>query len=326
MRKRAQLPREKLPPWMSRIDRRGRVAFVPARFFRVSTGKSVPVLRIALWVCIASYGWVGAAGPSVARGQAFSAPQPPEVSARSGVLWDLSHRTALWEKSSEQSNPLASTSKLMTAIVVMRKTGLLGDVVVNRQDLIFLGGSYAPTVRLVPGDRIPVRELVKALVIASSNEAANVLARYCSGSVARFVQEMNASAQEMGCKGTHFADPHGLSPDTRGTASDLVRIFERFLRFPLLAHWAAQTSDVLRDSEGRPLQLLFSTNRLSGIYPGLGPAKTGWTSAAGHSYVAVWGQGERKAILVLLGSRDPWQDAWHLLDYLQSYYRAWSSQ
>jgi D-alanyl-D-alanine carboxypeptidase (penicillin-binding protein 5/6) len=263
----------------------------------------------------------GSRSPAWAQTQMPGAPTAPEVGAKTGVLWNPSRRAVLWERKKEEVLPLGSTAKLMTALLVTQKTGLFGEVTIARSDIITAGPGYAPTVRLLPGDRIPVRELVKALLVASSNEAANALARYCSGSVPRFVREMNQAAQEMGCRTAHFADPHGLSAETRASAWELLHIFERFLAFAGLARLASLESEVLRDSDGRPLQLLFSTNRLSGIYPGLAAAKTGWTTAAGHTYVVLWNQGDQKAILVLLGSTDPWHDAWRLLDYAQACYR-----
>jgi D-alanyl-D-alanine carboxypeptidase len=236
------------------------------------------------------------------------------VQAGSVLLWDESSQRALFRRQIYAPHPPASTTKLMTALLVYEKTGLAGEVVVSREDLSSAG--EVQTVRLLPGDRFLVADLLRALLISSSNEAAFALARHTSGSVSAFVTEMNARAKRLGCEKTHFVNPSGeTEPGHLSCASDLLRIFEAVLAVEPLRSICASESYSLRSAEGKPVQYLMNTNRLLGPYPGMGPAKTGWTREARHTYAALCQRGERKVALILFDSPNKWADAVALFDF-----------
>ncbi|WP_018290907.1 D-alanyl-D-alanine carboxypeptidase family protein [Verrucomicrobium sp. 3C] len=236
------------------------------------------------------------------------------VQAGSVLLWDEGSKSALFRRQMDAPHPPASTTKLMTALLVYEKTRLAGEVVVSHEDLPSSG--EVSTVRLLPGDRLLVTDLVRALLISSSNEAALALARQTSGSVVAFVAEMNARAKGLGCEKTHFVNPSGQTePGHLSCASDLLRIFEAVLAVEPLRRICASESYSLRSAEGKPIQYLMNTNRLLGPYPGMGPAKTGWTQEARHTYAALCQRGERKVALILLDSPNKWADAVALFDF-----------
>ncbi|MGD9896318.1 MAG: D-alanyl-D-alanine carboxypeptidase family protein [Candidatus Methylacidiphilaceae bacterium] len=243
------------------------------------------------------------------------------VQAGSALLWDEGSKSALFRRQIHTPHSPASTTKLMTALVVYEKTGLAGEVVISREDLPSAG--EVPTVRLLPGDRFTVADLVRALLISSSNEAALALARHASGSVDAFVAEMNARAKGLGCEKTHFVNPNGVTAAGHFTcASDLLRIFDAVLSVEPLRKICSTESFSLLTADGRAVQYLMNTNRLLGPYPGMGPAKTGWTADARHTYAALCQRGGRKVALILLDSPDKWADAVVLLDY--AFGKKWS--
>ncbi|VVM04771.1 serine-type D-Ala-D-Ala carboxypeptidase (penicillin-binding protein 5/6) [Methylacidimicrobium cyclopophantes] len=236
------------------------------------------------------------------------------VQAGSVLLWDEGAKSALFRRQIYASHPPASTTKLMTALLVYQKTHLAGEVVISQQDLSAPG--EVPTVRLLPGDRFTVADLVRALLISSSNEAALALARHVSGSVDAFVTEMNARAKELGCEKTHFVNPNGITaPGHLTCASDLLRIFEAAIAVEPLRTICSTESFSLFTTEGKAVQYLMNTNRLLGPYPGVGPAKTGWTRESRHTYAALCQRGERRVALILLDSPNKWSDAVALFDY-----------
>ncbi len=236
------------------------------------------------------------------------------VQASSVLLWDEGSKRALFQRDIHASHAPASTTKLMTALLVYEKTGLHGEVEIASED--FPPGSGVATVRLLPGDRFAVADLVRAMLISSSNEAAFALARHTSGSVAAFVAEMNDRAKRLGCEKTHFVNPEGITEPGHSTcASDLLRLFEAVLAVEPLRAICSMESYALLTTGGKAVQYLMNTNRLLGPYPGMGPAKTGYTREARHTYAALCQRGERKVALILLDSPNKWIDAVALFDY-----------
>lgn len=237
-----------------------------------------------------------------------------QVQAGAALLWDEGAQKPLFRRQIYALHAPASTTKLMTALLVYEKTRLAGEVTIRPEDL--RGAGEVPTVRLLPGDRFTTADLVRALLISSSNEAALALARTVSGSVGGFVADMNARAAALGCQRTHFVNPNGISePGHLTCARDLLRIFEAVLAVEELRAICATDGFALLTSDGKAVQYLMNTNRLLGPYPGMGPAKTGYTREARHTYAAFCQRGERKVSLILLDSPNKWADAVALFDY-----------
>ena len=244
-------------------------------------------------------------------------PAPPtlekvndELLAKSALLMDPLTGQVLYARNIEDTYPPASTVKLMTALIVYEKTGGKGNVTVAPEDTRV----EPSTVPLRPGESVPISELLRSIIIGSDNDSAMALARTISGSVDRFVSEMNAHAAKLGMLRTRFANPHGLpGQPQKTTAHDLMVLFNSFLTKPELRQIAQTQIYNLKTAIG--LQHMRNHNKLLGVYPGMGPAKTGWTYEARHTYAASATRDGRELRLTLLKSANKWQDTRLLFDY-----------
>ncbi|MGA2053425.1 MAG: LysM peptidoglycan-binding domain-containing protein, partial [Opitutales bacterium] len=200
---------------------------------------------------------------------------------------------------------------LLTALVVYESNhGLNGTVQVAKEDTE-VEPSHIP---LIAGETVSIHDLVFALLIGSDNDAAMTLARYTSGSVPAFVAKMNARAKELGCTGSQFQSPNGLPKDNQfTTASDLLKIFQAAIAIPELRKITSTKDFKLTTQAGT--RILVNHNKLLGEYPGMGPAKTGWTEESKHTYAAAVDRNGHELQLIILDSSDKWDDAKALFDY-----------
>jgi D-alanyl-D-alanine carboxypeptidase (penicillin-binding protein 5/6) len=184
----------------------------------------------------------------------------------------------LARRNEAQPRPIASITKLMTALVVL-ENGSLSDVVTVGP---YSAGALESTVYLRAGERLTVAELVRAMLIPSANDAAHMLALHVgSGSLARFVDLMNAKAEELGLEDTRFANPTGLDePGHVSSARDTTALVRYALGIPFIRA-ALEREGYLRDGRVFP-----TTNDLLSSWPPLVGGKTGHTSAAGWSEAA----------------------------------------
>jgi D-alanyl-D-alanine carboxypeptidase len=242
---------------------------------------------------------------------------PDEVKARATLLLDAQTGEVLYARSPDERLLPASTTKLMTALIVYEALGksMRGSITVAEDDR-----AEPSNVPLVPGETISVNTLFHALLIESANDAARALGRAVAGSNAAFVQMMNQRALAMGCFNTHFANPNGL-PAPAGThytsCADLMRIFRAVIAYPDLRKILSTKEYEITTASGT--HILRNHNRLLGFYPGMGPAKTGWTEAARHTYAAAATRMEngkpRELQLIILDSPDKWTDAQILFNW-----------
>ncbi|TGE37104.1 D-alanyl-D-alanine carboxypeptidase [Desulfosporosinus fructosivorans] len=207
----------------------------------------------------------------------------------------------------------ASTTKLLTGLVA-EKTLQDTDVVSVGPEVNIEGSQLG----LSPGDQISVKELLTALYVHSSNDAAAALAVKISGSIPAFAEEMNNYAATLGCTDSQFTNPHGMpDPDLYTTANDLSKIAsqflknERLMKLVKLPHARIQW----KDAKGNPRQGEFdNTNLLLGNYPGDEGLKTGTTTEAGQCLVSYVTRPDGDLLLVLLGSENRYNDTIKLLD------------
>jgi D-alanyl-D-alanine carboxypeptidase (penicillin-binding protein 5/6) len=231
---------------------------------------------------------------------------PDAIYARAVVLEDLDTGEVLYARNPDQRLLPASTTKLMTALIVYEKLhGMKGSVVVTADDR-----AEPSNIPVVPGETISVFTLFHALLIESCNDSARTLGRAVAGSNSAFVDMMNQRALAMGLFNTHFHNPNGL-PAPAGThytsCADLMVIFKAVLKYPDLARIMETKSFEIDTESGH--HSLRNHNRLLGYYPGMGPAKTGWTEASRHTYACEVTQGGHHLGLTLLDSTDKWHDA-----------------
>jgi serine-type D-Ala-D-Ala carboxypeptidase (penicillin-binding protein 5/6) len=233
-----------------------------------------------------------------------------KVYASSALLVDAASGRVLFSKNPTAQFPPASTTKLLTGLLVFEHTKLEGNVLVEKSDTMVQPSS----IPLKVGETVSVQTLVQSLLIGSDNDSAMALARFTSGSVQAFVGLMNTRARELGCSNSAFKTPNGLpAPNQVTTARDLLKIFQAAMAIPELRQICQTRSLTLTTAVGK--QVLKNHNKLLGVYPGMGPAKTGWTRASEHTYAASATRDGRELQLILLHSTNKWADAELLFNY-----------
>jgi len=213
----------------------------------------------------------------------------------------------------------ASTLKLITGLIALNS--------LKETDIIQVGTEVnieGSRLGLRPGDKISVHDLLTALYVHSSNDAAAALAVKIGGSIPAFAQEMNEYAATLGCQNSNFKNPHGMpDPDQYTTANDLSKIASQFIKNEELLKFVKEASAHVQwtDAQGILHEAdLQNTNRLLNIYPGDQGLKTGTTTEAGQCLVSYVSRSDGDLLLVLLGSKQRYEDTIKLLD------EAWAEQ
>lgn len=236
----------------------------------------------------------------------------PEVSAASAILMDRKSGRVLWEKEPGRCLSIASTTKIMTAIIAL-EYGCEADRVIVSEEAAATEGS---SIWLDEGEEKTLRELIYGLMLRSGNDAAVAIAEHIADSVDNFCLLMNHKAREIGAVNTWFSNPHGLAHDLHySTAYDLALIScyalqnERFREI-------ISTPEYTISWPGHPWDRIMSNqNRLLEIYPGGDGVKTGWTQTAGRCFVGSATREGWQLVAVVLNAPQMWEDATLLLDY-----------
>lgn len=215
------------------------------------------------------------------------------------------------EKSPDTRLPPASLTKVMTALVVLEHCSLDEKVTVNR----WAAGESGSRIGLHRGDRLTVRALLAATLIASANDACRALAEHVGGSQQSFVTLMNLRARELGLKNTSFRNVCGH--DQRGhfsTTHDLMLLANTALGNETFAELVAVQEMKISTISGRRSFHLRNKNRLIGRYEGARGVKTGTTPKAGQCLIALAQRGPTKVLLVIMRSKNRWRVAPAMLD------------
>ncbi|HEY3208866.1 MAG TPA: D-alanyl-D-alanine carboxypeptidase family protein [Actinomycetota bacterium] len=223
---------------------------------------------------------------------------PPKLTSPSAVLEDLRTGQVLYAKKADLRRPIASITKIMTALVVLEEASPGEEVVVSAK----AAGTRASQLGLVTGERISVRQLLYALLMQSANDAAVALAEHVGGSVAGFVELMNRKAEEIGIHRTHFVDPAGLEDRGNSTAKDVAAVVRAAYMEPLFARITRTKFHKIPAPSGRARRIQ-NRNILLWLYPGAIGAKTGFTTPAQHCLVAAADRAGVRLVAVALGSR-----------------------
>jgi D-alanyl-D-alanine carboxypeptidase (penicillin-binding protein 5/6) len=253
--------------------------------------------------------------------QAPTAPLPVRVRMKkppaAGVLFDVDSGEVLWQRRPRALHPMASLTKMMTALLIS-ETHPSGERVPISRNAAHTAGSA--TGLLPRGKSVPLEALLQALIMISANDAAVALAEHDAGSVPRFVTRMNRQARLMGLGCTHFSTPNGLKDrDNHSCAADLAALARADLAEPRIARIARTTSATPAfPIKGRVLHLANNHYFLDHGLRGLPAArvtglKTGFTDAAGRCYVTTARLGGRHLGVVLLDSPDPLRQVPQLL-------------
>ena len=234
------------------------------------------------------------------------------VSAKGAVLMDFHSGAVLYEHNARQRMGMASTTKLMTALTVVRLTDPRLTVTVSK-DAVGIEGS---SLYLFEGERLTVEQLLYGLLLSSANDAAAALAIFCSGSVDAFAEEMNDLGASLGLRDSHFVNPHGLyDEDHYTTAYDLGVIAREVLKEPLLRKICATYKMPLPMNGNEGGRLAVNHNKLLRTYEGAIGMKTGFTKKTGRCLVSAAERDGLTLICVTLNAPDDWRDHTDLLDY-----------
>jgi D-alanyl-D-alanine carboxypeptidase (penicillin-binding protein 5/6) len=251
--------------------------------------------------------------PSTLRTPSTST-EVPEIHAASAVLADLDTGQVLFDLNRNERRPIASVTKIMTALLVVERTNLT-DVVTVTEAAASGQVSGVSGLGLVAGERIRVDELLYALLLQSANDAAEALAEHVSGSVDAFVEDMNARAEELGMTRTMFTSPNGLDDTGYSSAADLVRLTRAAYRSPGFPSVVATRFHTVESLDAKP-RIVQNRNVLLWLYPGAIGVKTGYTSPAGFCLVGAAQRGDERLVAVVLGAPgEPFSAAATLLNY-----------
>ncbi|MGE5653283.1 MAG: D-alanyl-D-alanine carboxypeptidase family protein [Bacillota bacterium] len=246
------------------------------------------------------------------RGLVWAAPKPPTITANSAVLVDVETGQILYDKHGCEPRHPASTTKLMTAILVVERGNLADLVTVSQRACSEIGS----TLGLRPGDVLTLGELLRALLTISANDAATAIAEHMAGSVGEFASWMNERAIELGALDTYFVNPHGqTSPIHKSTAKDLAIIARAALADPLISEIVATRETIVTWEKPAKELKVNNTNRLLSSYEGADGVKTGTTTAAGDCLVASATREGRQLMTVVLHSDSRYSDSVRLLDF-----------
>lgn len=243
----------------------------------------------------------------------------PRVNARYFALYNPQSGKLLAEQDAEVAVPIASTTKLMTAYLVV-KHGSLDDVLTVSKEAVSFGGS---TMGLRRDERITVENVLLGALLISGNDAAHALAEHVGGillnnpgapaeeKTARFVAEMNATAERLGMRQTRYRDPAGLDDEGRGSALDLAKLAHQVLPLETIKKMTTTATSTVYDVRGVIRHDLRNSNRLVAdyFYAGVLGGKTGFTPGAGHCLVSAAEQNGMQLIAVVLSTYTQTKDA-----------------
>ena len=234
-----------------------------------------------------------------------------ETSAKAACVMELTTGRVLFEVNSCDRLPMASTTKVMTALLAIEHGDLTAQVTCSQNAF----GVSGTSIYLAQGETLTLEEMLLGLMLASGNDAAVAISEHIGGTTAQFVAMMNARAKEIGAVNTHFANPHGLPDDNHyTTAYDLALIAREAMGNPVF-RGLVSTERASIPWAGRDYdRQLRNKNRLLSSYPGATGIKTGYTSRAGRCLVFGASRDGMELIGVVLGCADWFDEAERLLD------------
>ena len=227
------------------------------------------------------------------------------MSAKSAILVDAQTGRVLYEKQADQQSLIASTTKIMTALVVCEQCNVLDRVCIPKEAVGIEGSSMY----LQEGEVLTVQELLYGLMLHSGNDAAVALAIYCGGTVEGFAELMNDKAHRLQMDDTHFVNPNGLdAPGHYSTARDMAMLACYAMENPIFARTvSAKTVNVGKRSLQNHNKLLWQVEGADGV-------KTGYTKAAGRILVSSAVRQGRRLVMVTMNDPNDWQDHKILLE------------
>lgn len=227
------------------------------------------------------------------------------ISAENAIMVDGQTGRVLYEKNEDVRSLIASTTKIMTALVVSEQCNVLDRMAIPKEAVGIEGSS----IYLQEGEILTIQELLYGLMLHSGNDAAVALAIYCGGTVEGFAELMNDKAHRLGLKNTHFVNPHGLdAPDHYSTAEDLAVLAAYAMENPIFARTVSAKTVTIGQ------RCLRNHNKLLWRVEGADGVKTGFTKAAGRILVSSAARSGRRIVAVTINAPDDWNDHITLLE------------
>lgn len=237
---------------------------------------------------------------------------PGDLSAVSAVLIEAETGTVLYQKNAGERRAMASTTKIMTALLTIEAGDLDREFTVDPLAIRVEGTSMG----LQEGDRVSRRDLLYGILLPSGNDAANAAAVSVSGSIPEFVKLMNSKAQELGLSDTHFVTPSGLDADGHyTTALDLARLTAYAMKEETFCEIVACRSAEVEFGNPPYKRTLYNSNKMLARYDGAIGVKTGFTDNARRCLVSAAERDGVTLIAVTLNAGDDWNDHTKMLDY-----------
>ena len=241
----------------------------------------------------------------------------PQVTAKAALVFDIENKKVLYEKNPKQRLPIASLTKIMTAIVALENPKKDNRYIVRKEDLV-----GENSMGLTEGEVLTLEELLYGLILPSGNDAAEVLAHNYKDGRKGFIKAMNNKSKALGIKDTNFTNPSGLEGDgdQYSTPYDLMVMTHYALsNFPIFAKVVATYEQTIEGNQNHKAYYLVNETNLISSYPGVKGVKAGYTPEAGFCLVTYLDYKGNKIIAVILGSENRRQEMKDLLDYsLQS--------
>ena len=236
-----------------------------------------------------------------------------KLNSRAAIVLERNSQTVLYEKNSDSPRPMASTTKIMTCIIVLQNADLSKIVTISKK-AANVGGSK---IGLKTGDKITIHDLLFGLMLKSGNDAAVALAEEVGGNVENFAEMMNNKAKELGLVNTHFVTPHGLDASEHyTTAKELALLTNYALNIPKFKEIVGIKSyNLTINNQPRTIN---NTNELLGYLSGVYGVKTGFTNGAGRCLVTSTKRNDMDIICVVLGAdtkKNRSQDSMKLIEY-----------
>ncbi len=245
--------------------------------------------------------------------------EKPVIDAKVGLVYDTRSGRFLFSKNPRIKLPVASLTKILSAVIVLENLNPKDAVVVPKEALKV----DAEKQSLYLDEQITVESLMKLMLIESSNDAAYALAYYANTEGINFVDKMNEKAQVLNMDDSNFLDPAGLNDDAYSTSEDLVKLIKYSLKYDLIWQILTEKSIVIKSTDGKVEHKVESTDQLLGIIPDIFGGKTGNTDKALGCMILVVDIPDKndKLISIVLGSRSRFDDTKKLIDWVKSAYR-----
>ena len=246
----------------------------------------------------------------------------PKINSRRYIVYDRISKSMIIGKNEDVKSAMASTTKIMTTIVILEKADLNATVTISAK----AGETGGSRLGLKRGDKASVKDLLYGLMLRSGNDAAVALAEHVGGSVKEFAELMNEKAAELGLTNTHFVTPHGLDdPNHYTTALELAKLTDYAMDNETFARIVGTKSTTIYINN-QPRQIN-NTNELLGVLNGVVGVKTGFTNNAGRCLVTEIKRNNMDVITIVLGAdtkKDRTKDSVNLIEYTFSKYKMYN--